>query len=238
METVFTKLSELRFIGNRISSYIGKLNLPLTGQNPILSTRTSDQAARTLLELLDGDQHWPSRKIAYAMKALQNAALVSTPEPQVLTALTSQQKMKQMKNFKNGRVIYAIIGVTNIDVKEEDGETYEVNLGPTAHKAFVWLANSSTDEQYTKDSFKMLNDKFAQIKAAFASYEPSENEEPTQNTNVLCTTNAINAIEFFTGKTPGKKAVSAYSEPIANINATETTNNTRSRSTSKRPRRT
>jgi hypothetical protein len=85
METVFTELSELRFIGDRISSYIAKINLPLTGQNPILSTRTSDQAARTLLELLDGDQHWPSRKIAYAMKALQNAALVSTPEPQVLT---------------------------------------------------------------------------------------------------------------------------------------------------------
>jgi hypothetical protein len=110
-------------------------------------------------------------------------------------------------------------------------------LGPTAHKDFVWLANSSTDEQYTKDSFKMLNDKFAQIKAAFTSYEPSEDKEPTQNTNVLCTTDAINAIEFFTGKTPGKKAVSAYSEPIANINTTETTNNTRSRSTSKCPRR-
>jgi hypothetical protein len=114
-----------------------------------------------------------------------------------------------MENFKNGQVIYAIIGVTNIDVKEEDGETYKVNLGPTAHKAFVWLANSLKDKQYTKDSFKMLNDKFAQIKTAFASYEPSKNEEPTQNTNVLCTTNAINAIEFFTGKTPGKKTVSA-----------------------------
>jgi hypothetical protein len=237
METVFTELSELKFIGNRISDYIKTLSLPLTGQNPILSTRTSDQAARTLLKLLDGDQHWPSRKIAYAMKALQNAALVSTPEPQVLTALTSQQKTKYMENFKNGRVIYAIIGVTNIDVKEEDGETYEVNLGPMAHKAFVWLANSSKDDQYTRDSFKMLNDKFTQIKAAFASYEPSKNEEPTQNINVLCMTNAINIIEFFTGKTPGKKAVSTYSEPIANINATETTNNTRSRSTSKRVRR-
>jgi hypothetical protein len=172
------------------------------------------------------------------MKALQNAALVSTPEPQVLTALTSQQKTKYMKNFKNGQVIYAIIAVTNISIKEEDGETYEVNLGPTAHKVFAWLANSSKDEQYTKDSFKMLNDKFAQIKAAFASYKPSKNEEPTQNTNVLCTTNAMNVIKFFTGKTPGKKAVSAYSEPIANTNSTETTNNTRSRSTSKRPRRT
>jgi hypothetical protein len=63
METVFTELSELKFIGDRISDYIETLSLPLTGQNPILSTRTSDQAARTLLELLDGDQHWPPAKL-------------------------------------------------------------------------------------------------------------------------------------------------------------------------------
>jgi hypothetical protein len=74
------------------------------------------------------------------MKALQNAALVSTPEPQVLTALTSQQKTKYMKNFNNGRVVYAIIGVTNIDVKEEDGETYEVNLGPCGPQSLCMVS--------------------------------------------------------------------------------------------------
>jgi hypothetical protein len=47
--------------------------------------------------MLDGPERWPPHKIAYAMKALQNAVLVSTPKPLVSTQLMPQVKSVRME---------------------------------------------------------------------------------------------------------------------------------------------
>jgi hypothetical protein len=91
------------------------------------------------------------------MKALQNAALVSTPEPLVSTQLMPQIKSERMeKTFGQARVQYALIGFTNIDTSKKDEEKYKVQSHHANYKSFMWLPNVSTDANHTKKTNLML----------------------------------------------------------------------------------
>jgi hypothetical protein len=197
-----------------VTQYNADLGNPQVKQGCILTTRTTNQAARTLAEILDGNEHWPSRKIAYCMKALNSTMLVSTPEPQVLTELQLQLKSQQMDEFGEGRVIYALIGVTNIVPKPNDNDKYEVMLSPANYKAFLWLPDYPKNNDMTKDhttkSMQLLQNKFNVIKTAFTNYITHGDKGPNEDANVICSRDAMEVIKYFTGKEVGVKVTSAY----------------------------
>jgi hypothetical protein len=90
-------MPNLFIINECAENYVEAIGLPLYDTEKVWGSRTCDQAARNLTKMLDGPECWPPRKIAYAMKALQNAALVSTPEPLVSTQLMPQIKSERME---------------------------------------------------------------------------------------------------------------------------------------------
>jgi hypothetical protein len=92
LKTVKDSIVNLYLIRDCADRYVEEIGLPPDKQECKWNSRTSNQAARNVTEMLNGAEHWPPCKIAYAMKALQNAELVSTPEPLVLTQLKPQTK--------------------------------------------------------------------------------------------------------------------------------------------------
>jgi hypothetical protein len=162
--------------------------------------------------MLNGAEHWPPRKIAYAMKALQNAELVSTPEPLILTQLKPQTKSERMqKTFKQARVHYALIGITNIDTADTDETKYEVQTHNANYKSFMWLPNVSTDKEHTNKANLMLLPKLKSIiHSAFNDYILHGDKGYTDDTKHYCSSDAMKVIEFFTRAKLNKKIRSAY----------------------------
>jgi hypothetical protein len=82
------------------------------------------------------------------------------------------------------------------------------------HKAFLWLPGYPTNNDMTKDhrtkSIQLLQNKFKFIMAAFNDYITHGDQGPNENTNVLCSRDAMAVIKYFTGKEAGTKATSAY----------------------------
>jgi hypothetical protein len=148
------------------------------------------------------------------MKALNSTMVVSTPEPQVLTELQPQMRSQQMEEFGKGQVIYALIGVTNIVPKLNDDDKYEVMLSPANHKAFLWLPDYPKNNDMTKDhttkSMQLLQNKFNAIKTEFNNYTTHRDTGPNEDTNVICSRDAMEVIKYFTGKAAGVKVTSAY----------------------------
>jgi hypothetical protein len=211
-ENVKDSLSNLFIINNCAEQYIEAIGLPLYDTEKVWGSRTCDQAARNLTEMLDGPERWPPRKIAYAMKALQNAALVSTPEPLVSTQLMPQIKSERMETlFGQARVQYALIGFTNIDTSEKDEDKYEVQSHHANYKSFMWLPSVSTDADHTKKTNLMLLQRFKTIlHTALNDYIQHGNQEYTSTTKHYCSSDAMDVIQFFTGKDLNKKIRSAY----------------------------
>jgi hypothetical protein len=175
LDAVTRSKRDLKFIQLALTQYNEDIGNPQVKQERILTIRTTDQAARTLPEMLDGNEHWPSRKIAYCMKALNGAMIASTPEPQVLTELQPQMRSQQMEEFGEGRVIYALIGVTNIVPKPNDDDKYDVMKSPANHKAFLWIPehpkNNDVIKEHTTKSMQLLqkNSRTSQTRSAIIS---------------------------------------------------------------------
>jgi hypothetical protein len=239
LDAVTRSMRDLKFIHIALTQYNKDIGNPQVKQERILTIRTTDQAARTLPEMLDGNEHWPSRKIAYCMKALNSAMIASTPEPQVLTELQPQMRSQQMEEFGEGRVIYALIGVTNIVPKPNDDDKYEVMKSPANHKAFLWLPehpkNNDVIKDHTTKSMQLLQNKFKNITAAFSDYITHGDKGPNEDTNVICSRDALEVIKYFTGKAAGVKVTSAYK--VGETALATTVSNTKTRSSSSKRRR-
>jgi hypothetical protein len=239
LDAVTRSMRDLNFIHIALTEYNKDIGNPQVKQERILTIRTTDQAARTLPEMPDGNEHWPSRKIAYCMKALNSAMIASTPEPQVLTELQPQMRSQDMEEFGEGRVIYALIGVTNIVPKPNDDDKYEVMKSPANHKAFLWLPehpkNNDVIKDHTTKSMQLLQNKFKNITAAFSDYIAHGDRGPNDDTNVFCSRDALEVIQYFTGRVAGVKVTSAYK--IGETALATPFSNTKTRSSSSKKRR-
>jgi hypothetical protein len=239
LDAVIRSKRDLQFIHLALTQYNQDIGNPQVKKERILNIRTTDQAARTLPEMLDGNEHWPSRKIAYCMKALNSAMFASTPEPQVLTELQPQMRSQHMEEFGEGRVMYALIGVTNIIPKQNDDDKYEVMKSPANYKAFLWLPehpkNNNVIKDHTTKSMQLLQSKFKNITAAFSDYITHGDRGPNEDTNVFCSRDALEVIKYFTGKEAGVKVTSAYK--VGETALATTVFNTKTRSSSSKKRR-
>jgi hypothetical protein len=144
-----------------------------------------------------------------------------------------------MEEFGEGRVIYALIGVTNIVPKPNDDDKYEVMRSPANHKAFLWLPehpkNNDVIKDHTTKSMQLLQNKFKNITAAFSDYIAHGDRGPNHDTNVFCSRDALEVIQYFTGRVAGVKVTSAYK--IGETALATPFSNTKTRSSSSKKRR-
>jgi hypothetical protein len=172
------------------------------------------------------------------MKALNSAMFASTPEPQVLTELQPQMRSQHMEEFGKGRVMYALIGVTNIVPKPNNDDKYEVMKSPANYKAFLWLPDYPKNNDMTKDhttkSMQLLQNKFNVIKTAFNNYITHGDKGPNEDANVICSRDAMEVIKYFTSKEAGVKVTLAYK--VRETAPATTISNTKTRSTSSKQR--
>jgi hypothetical protein len=87
-------------------------------------------------------------------------------------------------------------------------------LSPANHKAFLWLPDYPKNNDMTKDhmtkSMQLLQNKFKSITAAFNDYITHGDKGPNEDTDVICSRDAMEVIKYFTGKAAGVKVTSAY----------------------------
>jgi hypothetical protein len=144
-----------------------------------------------------------------------------------------------MEEFGEGRVIYALIGVTNIIPKPNDDDKYKVMRSPANHKAFLWLPehpkNNDVIKDHTTKSMQLLQNKFKNITAAFSNYIAHRDRGPNDGTNVFCSRDALEVIKYFTGRAAGVKVTSAYK--IGETALATPVSNTKTRSSSSKKRR-
>ena len=196
--------------------------------------------ARKLVEMLGGPECYPAQKMAYAMKAMENLALMCTPESYYLPTSTPQQRLKSLGKFNNGKVVFAVIGATDIEMDYNEGETCEVKALPQNQKSFIWLPNYPFDSTATtidkKKGIHFLHSKFHLLKKALQEYHDSDMREvENNNSTTMCSSDALSVVEFFTSKEPTTKVKNAY-EHIASLD-TDTDNNKNARSGNKRTRK-
>jgi hypothetical protein len=94
----------------------------------------------------------------------------------------------------------------------------------------MWLPNVSTDADHTKKTNLMLLQRFKTIvHTAFNDYIQHGNQGYTDTTKHYCSSDAMDVIQFFTGKDLTKKIRSAYETESTEI--AEPTNNSTKKKT-------
>jgi hypothetical protein len=75
---------------------------------------------------------------------------------------------------------------------------------PANHKAFLWLPehpkNNNVIKDHTTKSMQLLQNKLKNITAALSDYIAHRDRGPNEDTNVFCSRDALEVIEYFTGK--------------------------------------
>ena len=217
LQSVCQNPADVILIKSAISTYQQELTDYNGNSNVSLTARTSNTPARTLVEMLGGPKSWPSRKLAYAMKSLENLAYTCTPEP-YYKLMKAQEKVKALDNFNNGQTCFLLVGFTNILPGKTDTDNCEVMSSTPMSKAFVWLPNhpfnSTATPETKKTGVNLLYNKLPHIKTALKEYADNigTDNPPTTNNNTMCSHDALKVIKYFTSKEPTRKVINAYEQ--------------------------
>jgi hypothetical protein len=140
--TATNEINLIRVVKSAIDKYINKLNAPTDPISMTHSSRTSNDSARNLTEMLDGPSHWPSRKLAHSMKAINESVFLSAPFYYYNHTLQPQTRATVESYFKTDKVeaqvVYALVGITNV-VYDSASEAYQITTSTNSHKTFVWI---------------------------------------------------------------------------------------------------